>query len=107
MPAVDSLTLNSRLNRAAQRHALDMKRRGVMGHVGSDGSSVGRRVHREGYEWEQVAENVAFGYPTATAVMAAWLKSESHCRSIFAAPYLHLGVGEVDGYWTQVFAVPR
>ncbi len=107
MPAVRPLTLNSRLSRAAQAHTLDMKKHTRMSHRGSDGSSVGQRVTRQGYEWTQVAENVAFGYPTAVAVMTGWMNSEGHCRSILGAPYLQLGVGEADGFWTQVFATPR
>ena len=107
MPAVRPVTLDSKLSRAAQLHTLDMRDRGRMGHDGSDGSTVGKRVDRQGYQWSQVAENVARGYPSAEAVMAGWLNSEGHCRSIFGAPYQHLGVGEVDGFWTQVFAAPR
>lgn len=107
LPAVRPLTLNSKLSRAAQLHSLDMKDHALMSHRGSDGSSVGQRVTRQGYKWSQVAENVAFGYPTATAVMAGWMKSEGHCRSILGAPYSQLGIGEAGSFWTQVFATPR
>lgn len=107
MPAAPPLTLDSKLSRAAQLHTLDMKSRGGMGHIGSDGSTVGKRVGRQGYAWSQVAENVARGYPTAETVMVGWMNSEGHCRSILGAPYLHLGVGETDGFWAQVFAAPR
>lgn len=107
MPSAHALTLDSKLTRAAQLHAIDMKGRARMGHDGSDGSTVGRRVDQQNYRWKEVAENVAYGFPDAAAVMAGWLNSEPHCRSIFGASYRQLGVGESGGYWTQVFAAPR
>lgn len=107
MPAVRPLALNNKLSRAAQLHTLDMKDHALMSHRGSDGSTVGERVTRQGYRWTYVAENVAFGYPSAAAVMAGWMASEGHCRSILGASYLQLGVGEAGGFWTQVFATPR
>lgn len=106
-PATHALTLDARLVRAAQVHSDDMRERGVMSHVGSDGSSVGDRVTREGYAWSQVGENVAVGFATPEAVLDGWLGSPGHCANLMRSGYTELGLGRSDAYWTQVFAVPR
>lgn len=82
-----------------------------MTHTGADGSTLAVRVDRVGYAWRSIAENVAFGYPNAAAVMAGWMASDVHRRNILSAS-VDLGVGvayDADGraYWTQVFGAPR
>lgn len=113
-PARGPLTLDSRLNAAAQGHAVDMARGNFHSHTGSDGSDVGDRVTRQGYAWRAVAENIAAGQPTPESVMAAWLASEGHCRNIMSGAYTQLGVGRATNsasrygiYWAQNFAAPR
>ena len=102
------MLLDDRLVLAAQRHSDDQARRGRMSHTGSDGSTVTARVDRVGYNWRSIAENVAYGYPDAAAVMAGWMASDGHRRNILSAN-VDLGVGLAYGadgrpYWTQVFA---
>merc|ERR1711963_974193 len=46
-----ALCLNGQLTRAAAVHSADMRKNGFFSHTGSDGSSVGVRVSREGYSW--------------------------------------------------------
>jgi uncharacterized protein YkwD len=79
-----------------------------MSHTGSDGSTVAVRADRVRYPWRSLAENVAYGYPDVTAVMAGWMASDGHRRNILSAN-VDLGVGLAYGadgrpYWTQVFA---
>ena len=83
-----------------------------MTHTGSDGSKPAQRVERQGYTWRSVAENVAYGYPDADAVMAGWMNSPLHRDNILRTSVTQIGVGlayAADGspYWTQVFAAPR
>ncbi len=99
--------LEPRLTRAAALHSADMHRNGFMGHAGSDGSTVGVRVTRQGYEWSAVAENVAFGYRTPEAVMQGWMASPGHCAAIMGPTYSELGAAEDGNFWTLVFAEPR
>lgn len=100
------LSLEPRLVRAARLHSSDMRSNDFMGHGGSDGSTVGVRATRQGYEWREVAENVAFGYPTAAQVMAGWMDSPGHCRAIMGPNYQELGAAEDGNFWTLVFAEP-
>lgn len=99
--------LEERLVRAAAKHSEDMRVHGSMSHAGSDGSTVGARVTREGYAWRVVAENVAWGYRTPEAVMQGWMNSPGHCAAVMGASYSELGAAEDGTYWTLVFAEPR
>lgn len=101
------VTLNPRLTEAAQRHSEDQAEHGRMSHTGSDGSTFRERAARAGYE-HAIAENVAYGYPTADAVMAGWMSSPGHRANILncAARAMGLGVATArDGsrYWTLMF----
>ncbi len=108
------LTLDTRLNAAAQGHARDMAANDYFDHTGRDGSNVGDRVTRQGYAWSAVGENIAAGQQTAEEVMRAWLDSPGHCSNIMSGSYTELGVGLATNsasrygiYWAQNFAAPR
>lgn len=54
------------------------------------------------------AENVAWNYPSAEAVVAAWMDSPGHRANILNCSYTRIGTGHAtsaDGepYWTQQF----
>ncbi len=107
MAPVPRLQLEPRLVRAAQGHSADQAAHGTMGHVGSDGSTVGTRVTAAGYTWQLVAENVAWNYGSPETVMVGWMDSPPHCMAIMHPGVSEFGAAEVDLYWTQVFADPR
>lgn len=100
------LRLDARLVAAAQGHSEDMQARGVMSHVGGDGSDPGDRIARTGYVASGWGENVAAGYPTVDAVMAGWLGSDGHCANLMNPRFRDFGGGVAATYWTQVFARP-
>lgn len=104
------LTVSAALNRAAQGHANWMASAGRMSHVGSGGTTVGTRVTRAGYRWSMVGENIAFGQPSASAVVYAWLRSAPHAANMFNASYTQVGVGVAYGrgayWWCLVLARP-
>jgi uncharacterized protein YkwD len=98
----------------AQEHALDMANNDFFGHTGSDGSTVGVRADRAGYQWTSIAENISAGYPTAGEAVAGWMASSKHRDNILDCSTRETGVGFVfvpdDGgtqtwryYWTEVF----
>ena len=112
-PAVPPLKLSAMLNRAALIHSQDMAKSDFFQHRGSDGSMVGDRVARVGYQWRAVAENIAIGAETAQAVVDGWLTSPGHCVNIMSPDYSEMGIAFVTDaksepgiYWTQVFARP-
>jgi uncharacterized protein YkwD len=105
------LRLHAAVHRAAQNHSRDQARMQLMTHTGSDGSSCGDRLTRQGYRWSAWGENVAMGYPTARAVVRAWMHSAGHRANILNARFRHVGVGlswSADGtpYWTLDLARP-
>lgn len=57
-PAVPPLAVNPKLSAGALVHAADMFNQAFQGHEGSDGSSAGDRITRQGYKWARWSENV-------------------------------------------------
>jgi uncharacterized protein YkwD len=104
------LVLNEQLMTAAQGHALDMATNGRLSHAGSDGSTMRSRIDATQYDWSNIGENVAFGQPTATAVMTAWMDSPGHRRNILNPAFTELGIGHAVAadrpYWVQTFGRP-
>ncbi|MFD4205056.1 CAP domain-containing protein [Micromonospora tulbaghiae] len=104
-----ALTVNAKLNLAAQRHSQDQADHQKMDHTGSDGSQPWDRVKAAGYSYRMVGENVAWNYQTPAAVMEGWMNSEGHRKNILNCSYTQIGVGVARSngpYWTQVFATP-
>lgn len=104
------LTADSRLHSAAQGHSDYQASTGAMSHTGSGGSTAGQRIAAAGFPWRSCAENVAYGYSSAEAVVAAWMNSTGHRNNILSAN-THVGVGLAYSgsgtpYWTLVFATP-
>lgn len=61
------------LQAAARDHVRDQGRTGRTGHTGADGGDVARRVARYG-EWRvSLAENIAYGPPTAREVIVSFI----------------------------------
>ena len=56
-----------------------------------------------GISYRSAGENIAMGYATAQSVVNAWMVSESHRNNILSGNYTTMGIGYVDGYWTQWF----
>ncbi|MEN9408933.1 MAG: hypothetical protein RL216_907 [Pseudomonadota bacterium] len=91
------VTLDTRLTDAAQAHACDSAARNRMGHDGSDGSTLGDRARRAGYDYRAIAENVALGYPGPAAVLRGWMGSTGHRRNILLRGAEDAGIGMAVG----------
>ena len=104
--SIGPLSLSDDLTRAAQAHACEMAKRGVMTHEGANGSSVRDRVRATGYAWRFVAENVAYGYNSPPDVVSGWEGSRGHRRNMLSRDAEDIGVGvwEAGGrlYWAMV-----
>ena len=115
-PAVPAVAWNDTLAMAAYLHSSDMAINGFFSHTGSDGSSPGDRITREGYDWRTYGENIAVNYPTVSAVLQGWLGSDGHCRNIMNSGFEEIGAAYAEGgysgtpsapYWTFELAAPR
>jgi uncharacterized protein YkwD len=105
------VTTSRILNRIARAHSVDQASHDRLSHYGSDGSDLGDRLARRGYDIVWAAENVASGYPNARLVMRAWMASAGHRANILSRQARRIGVGvaaAADGtlYWTMVLARP-
>ncbi|PHN06371.1 CAP domain-containing protein [Flavilitoribacter nigricans] len=107
MPPVAPLSWDADLERAALRHAYDMKSNDFFDHTGSDGTDVSDRVSDAGYSWQAVGENIAWGYRDIQSVFAGWRDSPGHCRNMMNGNFRQMGSARVGNYWVQAFARPR
>lgn len=102
----DPVRLDSRLNKAAQRHSADMADGGYFAHDTPSGTSFGEREIAAGYSAEKTGgENIARGQKDAKTVMRVWMGSPPHRKNILNCKFTTMGVGHIaDGhYWTQDF----
>jgi uncharacterized protein YkwD len=109
-PPVGPLSLHPSLNAAASAHALDMASNDFFSHTGSDNSSPFQRIAAAGFSGNPQGENIAAGYRTAAAAMAAWMGSPGHCNNIMNAGFAFLGAdhafdaaSDFGHYWVQTF----
>ncbi|GAA4294703.1 CAP domain-containing protein [Mycobacterium paraffinicum] len=76
------LTDDPRLRAAAQRHADDLLRTGLSGHIGSDGSSPRTRIADAGYtRAPATGEIISWGTGSAatpTQALDSWMQSPPH-----------------------------
>ena len=100
-----------RLNRSAQGWTNVM----VTHRNFSHGADFAARISAVGFKWSNVGENIATGYRTPAAVVAAWMASTGHCQNILNPVYRYVGTGVADhsiseystlaGTWTQDFGL--
>lgn len=90
----------------ARDHSQDMIDRSFFAHDNPDGHSPFDRMASAGLTYSRAAENIAYGYPTADAVLQGWLDSPGHRRNIENCSLTEHGVGLVGTHWTHVFLTP-
>ncbi len=105
-----ALTEDARLNRSAQGWTDTMVAEGIFGH----GADFAGRITATGFHWSSVGENIATGYGTPAAVVAAWMASADHCRNILDPSFREIGTGvsthgitgwSSHGTWTEDFGL--
>ncbi|CAF1643510.1 unnamed protein product [Didymodactylos carnosus] len=108
-----SLRASARLGKAAQSHANWMAQTQRMSHEENVQGRVhvGDRVHKAGYNYQAVAENIAFTSGqnnSVPKVMNMWMNSPGHRENILNGNYNQIGAAVArasDGslYWCVVF----
>lgn len=107
-PAVSSLIWDKRLHNAAIIHSDDMANENFFSHTGSDGSTPGDRMDRQGYIWVDSIENLGPDYELAEHVVEFWRNSTAgHCDNLMNEKLVHMAVACVytenadqEFYWT-------
>ncbi|MCR3744894.1 putative conserved protein YkwD, contains CAP (CSP/antigen 5/PR1) domain [Actinomadura glauciflava] len=101
-----ALRNDARLATAARKHSADMAANNYFDHTSRNGDSPWKRMEDAGYS-SPGAENIAKGYPTASAVVKGWMDSPGHRANILNCGLRAIGVGMASGsggpLWTQDF----
>jgi len=104
------LDYNPTLGRAAMSHACDMVVNDFFSHQGSNGGTVQARVRQAGYHDCLVAENLAWGYPSAGQIVSGWMNSSGHRSNMLHPRATEMGIGITQGpkgpNWVLVLAKP-
>jgi uncharacterized protein YkwD len=104
------LVSNGRLNRSAQGWTNEMVSHREFTH----GADFASRISAVGFDWSNVAENIAAGYQTPSSVVNGWMASQGHCANILSPVYRMVGTGvsvggsatgDGGGTWTQDFGL--
>jgi len=103
--AAPPLRWEPRLGAAAREHSRDMAAAGRLSHLSRDGRTAWDRVAATGYEFSNMAENVAGGQPDPQAAVASWVQSPGHCANIMNPDLRDFGAGGEPSatgtiYWT-------
>ena len=92
------------LTAAAQAYAEVLSQGGCFEHTCGPLPELADRLGQAGYVgWQRIGENIAAGYQTPEAVIAAWLASPGHRANLLSADYTEMGVGTISvdaGYGT-------
>jgi uncharacterized protein YkwD len=99
------LTLDPRLNAAAQAHAQDMLAQTYYAHQSPGGTLPRQRVRTAGVSADLIGENLAAGQTSVENVMEAWLHSVDHRRNILDPRFTQLGVGIAVGSYQHKYKV--
>lgn len=100
---VPPLKLSQALNRAAAWKSADSSASGQgLSHQDSLGRMPSARARDCGYPGG-AAENIAYGFPSAAATLAAWMGSPGHRANILHTGYAVIGIGQQGPAWTTNF----
>lgn len=88
-----SLSLNEKLNKAAQAKAEDMASRDYWSHNTPDGKEPWVFVIDAGYEYKKAGENLAYGFRNSEATIGGWMNSPSHRDNLLDESYTEAGFG--------------
>ncbi|OXS78349.1 CAP domain-containing protein [Domibacillus enclensis] len=100
---LQALQLDTKLSEVARAKSQDMKDNGYFSHQSPTYGSPFDMMKQFGITYNTAGENIAKGQQTPEEVMEAWMNSDGHRKNILSADFTHIGVGYVDGHWTQMF----
>jgi len=91
------LTLNNKLNEAAQRKAGDMFAFNYWAHVSPSGRTPWSFFQEVGYKYLYAGENLARDFMNSDSVVDAWMNSPTHRDNILNPNYKEIGLSVVNG----------
>jgi len=109
-----ALTINEKLNQAAQAKANHMFQNDYWAHVAPDGTTPWVFIKNAGYSYGVAGENLARDFGDTSSMVRAWMTSPTHKANIVHQKYTETGIAVVDGKLqgvettlvVQLFGVP-
>ncbi|MDQ5886091.1 MAG: hypothetical protein QG628_488 [Patescibacteria group bacterium] len=90
---IGSLSVNSKLNAAAQAKANDMVTRDYWSHNTPDGSPPWVFITNASYSYSRAGENLAYGYATSADTIEGWMGSPTHRANLLDGNFVEVGFG--------------
>ena len=90
---LSALTINAKLNQAAQAKANDMVTRNYWSHNTPDGVEPWAFFDNAGYAYFKAGENLAFGFMTSSDTITGWMNSPSHRENLLNSSFQEVGFG--------------
>lgn len=88
-----NLSLNSQLMNAAQAKAGSMAKLNYWSHNTPSGQPPWLFIKKAGYNYASAGENLAYGFGSSQATLAAWMQSPKHRANILDGQYRDVGFG--------------
>lgn len=102
--SANALSLNSKLNSAAQAKANDMATRNYWSHNTPDGNPPWYFITNAGYSYSRAGENLAYGFTEVngtSGVIAGWMNSPSHKENLINPAFTEVGFGVANAAMYQ------
>ena len=100
------LRLNRRLSLAADDRVADMLSKHYFEHVSPEGMEPWTWADRRGYDYREIGENLAVGYPSADAVVNGWMRSPGHRANILGRDFDEVGIAVAPQSPMRGYAAP-
>jgi len=94
---LNPLRLNAKLAAAASSKAGDIFAKNYWAHYAPDGTSPWYFFQAQGYQYVFAGENLAKDFDSSSAVVAAWMDSETHRENILKPEYEDVGFAISEG----------
>lgn len=90
---VSNLSLNDKLDAAAQAKADDMAARNYWSHNTPEGNPPWIFVSNQGYSYQKLGENLATGFSDEQSTINGWMASQSHRENLLDSAFSEVGFG--------------
>jgi uncharacterized protein YkwD len=97
------VAIDPKLGEAARGHSKDMRTLGFFSHESpvSGKTTPWDRAKLAGTSAS--GENIFYGSPSHQSAIMAWWHSPGHFKNMMNGGFRRIGLGRVDGHWTQMF----
>lgn len=90
---LSGLSINSKLNAAAQAKANDMAARNYWSHNTPESNPPWFFFSQAGYDYKAAGENLAYGFDSSNSTVIAWMNSSGHRANIMNGIFTEVGFG--------------